>query len=83
MMQAYANRIGQMLASRRDILRNAVVMAAAAPLASHVAYPATPSELAVKIVHFFARKRGLTPKQFVDYWLHVHGPMTLKIPWAI
>lgn len=35
---------------------------------------------AVKIVHLFARKKGLTPKQFVDYWLGVHGPMTLKIP---
>lgn len=35
---------------------------------------------AIKIIHFFARKKGLTPKQFVDYWLHVHGAMTLKLP---
>lgn len=29
---------------------------------------------------FFRAKNGFTPKQFVDYWLHVHGAMTLKLP---
>jgi hypothetical protein len=53
-----------MQASRRDFLRNTVVMAAAAPLASHAAYPATSNDSAVKIVHFFA---GIAHRSITQY----------------
>ncbi len=55
-------------------------MAAAAPMAAFAASEPVSASEAIKIIHFFARKNGLTPKQFVDYWLKVHGAMTLKLP---
>lgn len=67
--------------SRRKFLEQLGSTAALAPLVALMASgPAQAADSAVKIVHFFARKKGFTPKQFVDYWLHVHGAMTLKIP---
>ena len=70
-----------MLGSRREFLKSSVAITVAAPLPVHAASePTGDDNSSVKIVHFFARKKGLTPKQFVDYWLRVHGPMTLKIP---
>jgi uncharacterized protein (TIGR02118 family) len=66
--------------SRRSFLKETLIMAAAAPLGTLLTSEADAASEAIKIVHFFARKKGLTPKQFVNYWLHVHGAMTLKLP---
>ena len=66
--------------SRRNFLRETLMVAAAAPIGALLtSQPGLASE-AIKIIHFFARKKRLTPKQFVNYWLRVHGPMTLKLP---
>jgi len=66
--------------NRRGFLCRTISVAAAAPLASWLASEPAMASDAIKIIHFFARKNGLTPKQFVDYWLKVHGAMTLKLP---
>jgi uncharacterized protein (TIGR02118 family) len=66
--------------TRRGFLKAAAAFASAAPIGMPGLAEAQPTSEAIKIIHFFARKKGLTPKQFVDYWLHVHGPMTLKVP---
>ena len=65
---------------RRGFLLRTIFAAAAAPMTALMASDPASASDAIKIVHFFARKKGLTAKQFVDYWLHVHGAMTLKLP---
>lgn len=67
-----------MAQTRRIFLaRTATALSAALAIPRFAA--AAESE-SIKIIHFFARKKGMTPEQFVEYWLKVHGPMTLKVP---
>jgi len=66
--------------SRRRFLKATIIMAAAAPMGAFITSEPCAASEAIKIIHFFARKKGLTPKQFVNYWLRVHGAMTLKLP---
>jgi uncharacterized protein (TIGR02118 family) len=66
--------------SRRGFLEKILMVAAAAPIGAMLTSEPGAASEAIKIIHFFARKKGLTPKQFVNYWLRVHGAMTLKLP---
>jgi uncharacterized protein (TIGR02118 family) len=66
--------------SRRSFLKETLIVAGVTPIGALLTSEPGAASEAIKIIHFFARKNGLTPKQFVNYWLRVHGPMTLKLP---
>ena len=34
----------------------------------------------IKVLGLLTRKPHLTHEQFVDHWLHVHGPLALAVP---
>jgi uncharacterized protein (TIGR02118 family) len=34
----------------------------------------------IKVLGLLTRKPQLTPEQFVDHWLNIHGPLALGVP---
>jgi uncharacterized protein (TIGR02118 family) len=34
----------------------------------------------IKSLSLLARKDGMTHEQFMTHWVHVHGPLALKVP---